>query len=90
MPINHGIENVINLSQVDLVVEGSNLPMNTFDPQPAGEVEKQIARNIFPYIRSGSTLQLGIGGIPSTMALCWPIRTLMISASIRRCLWIPT
>lgn len=67
MPINHGIENVINLSQVDLVVEGSSLPMNTFDPQPAGEVEKQIARNIFPYIRSGSTLQLGIGGIPSTI-----------------------
>lgn len=67
MPINHGYQNVINLSQVDYVVEGSCQPVNAFDAQPAGEVEKQIARNIFPYIHSGSTLQLGIGGIPSTI-----------------------
>ena len=63
MPINHGYQNVINLSQVDYVVEGSCQPVNAFDAQPAGEVEKQIV----PYIHSGSTLQLGIGGIPSTI-----------------------
>lgn len=67
MPINHGMQNVINLSQITYVVEGSSHPLNYLESKPATEVELKIAEHIVPYIKSGSTLQLGIGGIPNTI-----------------------
>lgn len=67
MPINHGMQNVINLSQIDYVVEGRGYPLNYLEAKPATDVELKIAEHIVPYIKSGSTLQLGIGGIPNTI-----------------------
>lgn len=67
MPINHGIANVINLSRIDYVVEGSNQPLNYVKAKPATKAELRIAEHIVPFIKSGSTLQLGIGGIPNTI-----------------------
>lgn len=67
MPINHGMQNVINLSQIDYVVEGKGYPLNYLEAKPATDVELKIAEHIVPYIKSGSTLQLGIGGIPNTI-----------------------
>ena len=65
MIINHGMENFINISQVDYVVEGSNTPLPTINAKEASEVEKQMAGHIVKLIESGSTLQLGTGGFPN-------------------------
>jgi acyl-CoA hydrolase len=42
-------------------------PLPTLDPRPATEVEKKIAQNILPLILPGSTIQMGIGGIPDSV-----------------------
>lgn len=65
MPVNHGIQNCINISQVDYVVEGSNTPLPTIHAKEATETEKKMAEHIVKLIESGSTLQLGTGGFPN-------------------------
>lgn len=65
MIVNHGMENYINISQVDYVVEGSNTPLPTITAKEASEVEKKMAEHIVKLIDSGSTLQLGTGGFPN-------------------------
>ncbi|MCI6820802.1 MAG: butyryl-CoA:acetate CoA-transferase [Clostridiales bacterium] len=65
IPITHGNENCINISQVDYVVEGSNTPLPTINAKEANEVEMKMAEHIVKLIESGSTLQLGTGGFPN-------------------------
>ena len=65
MIINHGVENSLNISQVDYIVEGSNTPLPTINAKEATEVEKKMAEHIVKLIESGSTLQLGTGGFPN-------------------------
>lgn len=64
-PVVHGYQNSIHISQVDMIVEGSNEKLPTLTAKPASETEKKIAGHIVERIRSGSTLQLGIGGMPN-------------------------
>lgn len=64
-PIVHGAQNSINLSQVDMVVEGSPKPLPSIVAKGASETDKKIAMHIVDKIESGSSLQLGIGGIPN-------------------------
>jgi acyl-CoA hydrolase len=61
----HGLENSIHISQVDYVVESSNNKLPNLIAKPASDVEKKIAGHIVERISSGSTLQLGIGGMPN-------------------------
>lgn len=56
----------IHIRDVDCVVE-SNLPVPTIQSPKATDVDRQIAEHIFPYVTSGCTLQLGIGGIPNSI-----------------------
>lgn len=65
MPVNHGIENCINISQIDYIVEGSDTPIPTIHAKEANDVEKKMAEHIVKLIESGSTLQLGTGGFPN-------------------------
>lgn len=65
MPVNNGMENYLNINQVDYVVEGSNTPLPTITAKEASEAEKQMAEHIVKLIESGSTLQLGTGGFPN-------------------------
>ena len=65
MIINHGLENSINISQVDYIVEGSNTPLPTINAKEANDIEKKMAEHIVKLIESGSTLQLGTGGFPN-------------------------
>lgn len=67
MPVNYGRQCDIPLSAVDYVVYGPNTPLGGAEPAPASEVEVAIAKHIVPLIESGSTLQLGIGGIPNSI-----------------------
>lgn len=64
-PIVHGLENTINISQIDMIVETKGEPLPSIVAKDASDTEKKIATHIVEKIRSGSTLQLGIGGMPN-------------------------
>ncbi|HKM28753.1 MAG TPA: acetyl-CoA hydrolase/transferase C-terminal domain-containing protein [Anaerovoracaceae bacterium] len=65
MPIAHGHQTQLNLYGVDYVVEGSNPPIAEVPTKPPTEIDRQIAAHVVDRIRSHSTLQLGIGSLPS-------------------------
>ena len=56
----------IHVSQVDHIVETSR-ELPELPPRKATEVENAIGRHIADLIEDGSTLQLGIGGIPDAV-----------------------
>ena len=60
-------DNTIPLDLVDVLVETNAAPFALADP-PTDEVDDAIARNALAYVKSGSTLQTGIGGIPNVVA----------------------
>ena len=67
MPTITGIENDhINIRDVSCLVE-SDLPVPTVKSPAATDIDRKIASYIFPYVTSGCTLQLGIGGIPNSI-----------------------
>ncbi len=67
MPVIAGAEHDhIHIRDVDYVVE-CDRPIPTVKESEAGETDRIIASYIFPYITSGCTLQLGIGGIPNSI-----------------------
>ena len=55
------------LSKVDAIVEGPAIPLWEMPTPPPSDLEKQIASHVFPYIRNGATVQLGIGGVPNAI-----------------------
>jgi len=57
----------VHISDVDFVVE-NNAPLIELPYIEPGEVEEQIGKNVASLIEDGSTLQLGIGGIPNAIA----------------------
>ncbi|MBN2621081.1 acetyl-CoA hydrolase/transferase family protein [candidate division WOR-3 bacterium] len=57
-------DSFIHASRVHKVVETAN-PLPELEPIPFTEVEKRIGGNIASLVEDGSTLQLGIGGIPN-------------------------
>jgi len=56
----------VHVSRVTAIVEHSE-PLPTLAPRPASPVEQAIARHIVPLVQPGSTLQMGIGGIPDSV-----------------------
>jgi butyryl-CoA:acetate CoA-transferase len=64
-PIAHGLQNTINLSQITYVVEGSNPALPVIKPKSPSEIDKKIGQFIVEKIGNGSTLQLGVGGLPN-------------------------
>lgn len=56
----------IHISCVDAVVEGGK-KFQTLPMAGAGQIDKEIAKQIFPYFYDGITLQLGIGGLPNAL-----------------------
>lgn len=69
MPRCHGgFENGIHISQVDMIVEGSNPPIGELGAGgPATDVDKAVAKLIVDQIPNGACLQLGIGGMPNAV-----------------------
>jgi acyl-CoA hydrolase len=57
----------IHVDEVDVVVEVDRPPFVLDDAAPTDE-ERAIAQHASAYVHEGSTLQTGIGGIPSTIA----------------------
>ena len=62
-----GFEECIHIDQVDAIVEGPHPKLPQFPIAPPTEVETRIAGHILPFIKDGSTLQLGIGGMPNVI-----------------------
>ncbi|MGI6146145.1 MAG: acetyl-CoA hydrolase/transferase family protein [Firmicutes bacterium] len=59
----------IHISQVDHVVENT-VPLKEVPPIQPTEVEMEIGRLVASLIEDGSTIQLGIGGIPNAVTAC--------------------
>ena len=55
------------LEKVDMIVEAAPHPLWEMPTPPASDIEKQIASFVFPHIRDGATIQLGIGGVPNAI-----------------------
>jgi butyryl-CoA:acetate CoA-transferase len=60
-----GLDESIHVSQVDMVVEGPNTPLVQLPEIPASEADRKIANHVMGLIEDGSTIQLGIGGLPN-------------------------
>jgi 4-hydroxybutyrate CoA-transferase len=61
-------ETSIHVSEFDHIVEASH-PIVQLQPPKIGDVEEAIGRNCASLVEDGSTLQLGIGGIPDAVML---------------------
>lgn len=62
-----GFNNTVHISEVDYVVEGPHPELPQFPIAPPTKEDTAIASRILPYIPSGATLQLGIGGMPGVI-----------------------
>lgn len=63
-----GFEERIHISQVAMIVEGSNPAIDaTGAAAPATEVDEAVAKYIVDEIPDGACLQLGIGGMPNAV-----------------------
>ncbi len=60
-----GRDEVVHISEVDYVVEGSSPPLIEVASPKANEVDKAIAAHIINEIHDGCCIQLGIGGLPN-------------------------
>ena len=65
--IHGGYEESVHISEVDCVVEAGNRPLWEMRTPAPSETDRQIARHIFPFIRDGATIQIGIGGTPNAL-----------------------
>ena len=63
-----GFEECIHISQVAMIVEGSNPAIDAMGAAaPATEVDEAVAKYIVDEIPDGACLQLGIGGMPNAV-----------------------
>lgn len=63
-----GFEEEIHISQVTMIVEGSNPAIDAMGAAaPATEVDEAVAKYIVDEIPDGACLQLGIGGMPNAV-----------------------
>lgn len=59
-------DSFIHVNRVDRIVEFTEA-LPTLDPKPATAIEKAIAQHVVGLIEPGSTVQMGIGGIPDSV-----------------------
>ena len=59
-------DSFIHVSKLDRIVE-SQRPILELPRRPADDVQRDIARHVAGLVEDGSTLQLGIGGIPDAV-----------------------
>jgi acyl-CoA hydrolase len=59
-------DSFLHVSRAQAIVEYDE-PLPTLESKPATKVEESIAGHIMPLIEEGSTIQMGIGGIPDSV-----------------------
>jgi acyl-CoA hydrolase len=57
----------LHVDEIDLLVESDASPLPLPDGEPT-DVDRQIAANCAAFVTDGSTIQTGIGAVPSTIA----------------------
>jgi len=57
----------LSVEEADVIVESDRAPFVLADP-PSTALDRKIAENALPFIGSGATIQVGIGGIPGELA----------------------
>ena len=62
-------DSFIHVSKLDRIVEVSR-PLLELPRRPADEMHRRIARHVAHLIEDGSTLQMGIGGVPDAVLAC--------------------
>lgn len=62
-----GNKEAVHISQVDIIVEGDNLPLIDVPTAQVSDEDRIIAELIMQEIEDGACLQLGIGGMPNTI-----------------------
>lgn len=62
-----GNSEAIHISNVDMVVENSGTPLVQLAPAKPSDTDRAIADYVMKEIQDGSTLQLGIGGLPNVV-----------------------
>jgi butyryl-CoA:acetate CoA-transferase len=62
-----GMDESIHISEVHMIVEGPNNPLVELPSAPVNDADRIIARHVMSLIEDGSTIQLGIGGLPNTV-----------------------
>jgi acyl-CoA hydrolase len=67
MPVIHGVENVVHVSELDAVIEGPDTALAEMPPSAIGDVDRQVADYILREIGDGACLQVGIGGMPNAV-----------------------
>ncbi|MBM4266056.1 MAG: 4-hydroxybutyrate CoA-transferase [Deltaproteobacteria bacterium] len=77
LPYVHGVENGVHVSEVDYVVEGTDLPPTELGSPPLTDVDRAVASRIVPEIEDGACIQIGIGGMPN--AVC----TILAASGVR-------
>jgi len=65
LPFTFG-DTLVHISEVDYVVE-NHVPLVELGSSPPSEIEQKIGGHIADLIEDGSTIQLGIGGIPNAI-----------------------
>lgn len=60
-----GRDESIHISRVDMIVEGPNSPLVQLPEIPATDADRRIANHVMGLLEDGSTIQLGIGGLPN-------------------------
>jgi acyl-CoA hydrolase len=66
--VNGGRDEVIHLSQVDYVVENTQYSVPELPDSPATKADEMIAEHIVGLMEDESTIEIGIGGIPTAIA----------------------
>ena len=59
--------NMIHVNDVDAIIE-TDVPIPNLPSAPVSELEQQIAAHVEPLVEDGSTIQMGIGGVPGAIA----------------------
>jgi butyryl-CoA:acetate CoA-transferase len=60
-----GYNEVVHISDVDVVVEGPHEPLAELGPVQPTEADERIARTVAEHVQDGSVIQLGIGAMPN-------------------------
>jgi acyl-CoA hydrolase len=77
LPYAMGEGNGVHVSEVDYIIEGDHTPAPELPNPPPSDVDRAVARLITEEIEDGSTLQIGIGGMPN--AVCSLLRESSVS-----------
>ena len=62
-----GFGESVDITDVDMIVEGRNDPMGQLLSAEPTEIDKAVAKQVVERIPSGACLQLGIGGMPNAV-----------------------